>query len=201
MVIIGERQTAEITTIERLGNKIHIIAVVVSINENGAEVILDDGTGRITARNFENPMFFAAGIKLGDIVRVIGNVRSFNEHIYLIPEIIKKIQNKNFVTLHKLLLKVYDQEGISKKTQQVVEMTQEITHTKIEEEIPIDADDTIPNSPFDELLHTIKKLDKGDGAQIEEIIAESGENSERIIHNLLETGEIFEIKPGRIKIL
>ncbi|MEK6868231.1 MAG: OB-fold nucleic acid binding domain-containing protein [Nanoarchaeota archaeon] len=220
-----ERQTAQVTTIGAIiggantkaethlqpkyvhtgkeMNRIHIIAVVVSISEGtAAEAILDDGTGRIAVRSFENPAFFEK-VQLGDIVRVIGKVRAFNEQGYIIPEIMKRIQNRQFVTLHKLLLQSFEKNTNVQTTQPVAEMHNEQQSQQSEEveEIPVDADDTIPDSPFDELLALIKKLDKGDGAQVEEIIGQSEENSEKMIQNLLEAGEVFEIRPGRIKVL
>ncbi len=215
-----ERQTAQLATIGAISvgnrketniqpvgsaremNRVHIIAVVVSMSEGMlAEAIVDDGTGRITVRSFENPHFFEK-IKLGYIVRLIGKVRVFNEQLYLIPEIMKPIENRQFVTLHKLLLQSLEEKDEFKITQPPSEVHEE-QETGIEsiEEIPIDADDTVPDSPFDDLLALIKKLDKGEGAQVEEIIGQSGENSEKMIQSLLEAGEIFEIRPGRIKVL
>jgi hypothetical protein len=48
----------------------------------------------------------------------------------------------------------------------------------------------------------IRRLDKGDGADITEVIKESkDENAEKIIKNLIKIGELFEIRPGKIKIL
>ncbi len=49
-----------------------------------------------------------------------------------------------------------------------------------------------------EPIELIKTLDKGEGANYEEVAARIGE--EKIIH-LLATGEIFETRPGKIKVL
>jgi len=56
-------------------------------------------------------------------------------------------------------------------------------------------------SPIDNLLNTIRNLDKGDGVDIEELLKLKGENSESLISTLLKEGELFELKPGRIKVL
>ncbi len=185
-------------------SRVHIIAVVVGLSETGAsDVTIDDGTGKVIARSFENPQFFR-DIQLGDIVRVIGRVRSFHEQIYLIPEIMKKITNKIFITLHKLLLQRLEKQELIIPDVQVVSEMDELIEKENEEnveEIAVDADDTVPSSPFDTLINVIKRLDNGDGAQIETIIQEAGQESEKIIHHMLETGEIFEIRPGRIKLL
>lgn len=191
-------------------SRIHLIAVVVSFSDalssNAAqEITLDDGTGKIVARSFENPDFFA-GVQLGDILRVVGKVRAFNEQIYLIPEIIKKITNKQWITLHKLQINLIEREEKENGTHEILPIT-EISE-KAEEnegdkaivtEDVIVIDEVI--SPIEEILGLIKELDKGEGALIESIIEKKGANSEKIIHNLLENGEIFEIIPGRVKFL
>ena len=60
------------------------------------------------------------------------------------------------------------------------------------------------------LFLLIKKLDKGDGADLNEIIEMSNkelnkesnkENTEKIINSMIKVGELFEIRPGKIKIL
>ena len=48
----------------------------------------------------------------------------------------------------------------------------------------------------------IKDIDSGDGADTQEVITKSNiDKAEQIITNLLEQGEVFEIKPGRSKVL
>lgn len=48
----------------------------------------------------------------------------------------------------------------------------------------------------------IKELDSGDGADIDEIVLKSEiDETEKIIDNLLRDGEIYEIRPGRVKLL
>jgi hypothetical protein len=195
----GEAQMLPSYVATKKGIKIgraHLIAVIVAKELNvQSEATIDDGTGKIVARSFENPDFFS-GIALGDIVRIIGKVRAFNEQIYLIPEVVKKIQNKGWVRLHKLQL---DGPGtVSEVAVPEIGQEEEVT---IENVDPIDADDTQPESPVDDILRVIKEKDMGDGVPIELVIADAGDSAEKIIQNLLETGEIFEIRPGRIKVL
>ena len=48
----------------------------------------------------------------------------------------------------------------------------------------------------------IKEVDAGQGADTQEIITKLNvEDAESIITKLLEQGEVFEIKPGKLKIL
>lgn len=221
-----ERQTAYITSIATLasGNfikpegqmqpsyvktrsgkqvsRVHLIGVVVALSDMGnSEVTIDDGSGKILAKSFENALFFQ-GVQLGDILRIIGKVRSFNEQVYLIPEIMKQITDKKFIVLHKLLLEKSREQAIGDShPQEVGTDTLPESSSRIIEEIPVDADDTLPPSPFDKIVACIKKIDTGDGAAIEELIKEQGEESEKLLQHLLEMGEVFEIRPGRIKLL
>jgi hypothetical protein len=52
------------------------------------------------------------------------------------------------------------------------------------------------------ILDTIRKLDKGEGANINDIIKHSGlEKAEKYLKSLINEGEIFEIRTGKIKVL
>ena len=174
-------------------SRVHIIAVIVSFGEGmHAEAALDDGTGKITARSFDTPTYFSS-FHLGDIIRIIGKVRAFNEQMYLIPEIVKKITNRQYIALHKLLLQhnheeIADNAPVSEVTEQAVE------------EIPVDDVEETPPSPVDQIIALIKAKDTGEGVLIEEI-ARDVEHGEKLIHALLESGDIFELRPGRVKVL
>ncbi|MBT3298663.1 hypothetical protein HN385_07060 [archaeon] len=57
-------------------------------------------------------------------------------------------------------------------------------------------------NPSDKIIYLIKELDEGSGAMIEDIIEKSNiEGSEKIIKNMIETGEIYQNLPGKVKIL
>jgi RPA family protein len=182
-------------------SRAHIIAVIVATSPDmQAEATLDDGTGKIVARSFEQSTFFAK-VALGDIVRVIGKVRSFNEKIYLIPEVLKKVTDKKWVKYHKLHMETSSTVVVARAVPEIGQDIPVVEQENIVVEDPIDADDTQPQSPADDILRIIKEIDTGDGAQIEAVIAQGNKDAEKIIRNLLETGEIFEIRPGRVKVL
>lgn len=197
------------TTGGKMVSRVHLIAVVVSLSDPliqkiSSEVTLDDGTGKIVARSFEDPSFFT-GVELGDILRIIGKVRIYHEQLYLIPELMKKISNKHWVTLHKLQLQTLEkQQKMFQQRTSLLEITEPHRHEEIiSEEIPIDAEEeeAVPLSPLEELMNLIKTLDEGNGAPMELILQKAGTENEKLLHHLLEAGEIFEIAPGRIKVL
>lgn len=166
-------------------NRINLIATVVAkpLEEdiNYQSIILDDGTGRISIRNFEQNNIFDS-IEIGDVILLIGRPREYNNEIYILPETIKKIQDKTWIKVRELELKNDKPEKpIGEKTPK-------------EEAIE---DDEEPIA--DKVIRIIKEKDKGEGIDFEEILKLI--NNEEVIKELLKKGELFEIRPGRLKVL
>jgi len=168
-------------------NRINLIATVVAKpvehDINYQTIILDDGTGRISVRNFEqNKMFDQIGI--GDVILLIGRPREYGNEKYILPETIKKIQNKAWIKVRELELK----NNRPIKKQKIIEKT-------AEEEIVEDLEE----SAADKIIRIIKELDQGDGVDFEEILKQI--DDEETIKELLKKGELFEIRLGRLKVL
>jgi len=171
-------------------SRVNLIGVLVSdeVEQNYRNMLVDDGSGRISIRSFED---LKNDVGVGDIVLVIGRPREFGSERYIVPEIVKKVEDKKWMDLRKLELKS-DDEVVNNELQDVVDEDTPIAEESIAE----------VSDPVDNVFDFIKKKDSGDGVDTQEIIDKSGiENSENIIKNLLETGEIFEIKPGKLKVL
>ena len=73
-------------------SRVNVIGFVVqkSDMDNYSGLLIDDGTGKIPARAFENN-FLLNNIDIGDVVLVIGRPREYLEEKYLLVEIAKKI--------------------------------------------------------------------------------------------------------------
>ena len=163
-------------------SRVNIIATIIQKNEaqNFASAIADDGTGRILLRSFENYDIFSKA-DIGDIVLVVGKIREYNNEKYVMPEIIKKLDNIGWMNLRKLELKSVNNITEDKKEGGVVE--QDLTLSE-------------------DVYALVKKLDLGDGADIDDVIKNSkNKDAENTINRLLENGDIFEIKPGKLKVL
>lgn len=164
-------------------SRVNIIANFVYKSEqvNSANAIVDDGTGRISLRMFENKNIFSK-IDVGDFVLVIGKVREFGNERYVIPEIVKKIGDIGWVNTRKLELKDINFENVKVKNKSVVAEASQI----ISEEVYL----------------LIKKLDDGDGVDFDVVVKNSKSGDvEQTIDRLLERGDIFEIRPGKLKVL
>ncbi len=143
--------------------------------------VVDDGSGKIGLRAFDVNSPINA-LNVGDMVLIIGRLREFGSERYIVPEIIKKVNDGGWVELRKLEL-----NKNTKPNDNNVEVYD------VGEE-PISSDNGI--------ISLIKNLDKGDGADLSEVVEKSGEkDAEKIINNMIKVGELFEIKPGKIKIL
>jgi len=196
-------QTADGRTFSR-ANVIAIVASEPLPELNYNSFVIDDGTARVPVRIFNDT---SINVKLGDPVLVIGRPREFNQEIYLVPEVVKLIENKKWIEHRKLELgqmPVEEAKPVVPETAPVIKeekspvakvepATEEVT--KIEEPIK-------PNTSIDSMLELISKMDTGDGADTEEVIATAkNKDAEQIIDNLLKEGEIFEITSGKIKVL
>lgn len=167
-------------------SRVNIIATVVykSESSNYSSAIIDDGTGKIMVRIFGNSDKFAK-IDVGDTILAIGKIREFNDERYVMPEIFKRINNIGWVDVRKFEL---ENAGFNFNKD-----------SKIADNVPIAEISTNVN---EEVYLLIKDLDKGDGAPIDDVVNSlNNAEAETIINKLLENGDVFEIKPGRLKIL
>lgn len=121
------------------------------------ELVVDDGTGSILIRSFDEFSSF----DIGSPVMVIGRPRMFDGKIYVIGELVKSI-NSAWLSFAKKRWPV--------------------------------------SSSLDP-LSIVKELDSGNGADYEQVVARLGSKGENQIVHLLAVGELFETRPGKLKVL
>lgn len=163
----------------RFGNVVraNVIAVVIGKPTQNA-LLLDDGS-QIECRAFDKGTQFAQLLP-GDVAMVIGRPRTYEDKPYLVAEIVKKL------TPQWLELR---QKELSKAPAPIRQEKPVAMH--VEEE-------PAQGSTPEEVVARIRELDTGDGAPVEDIkIA----NAEQLLTSLMAEGEIFEIRPGRVKVL
>ncbi len=169
-------------------SRVNIIAVIVdSFGEGFKQLTVDDGTARISLRSFDDKGIFKE-LNVSDIIIVIGRPREYNSEKFIIPEIIRKINNPGWIEVRKkeleLISKIY-------KLKKEVESEKNYTEEEISEE-----------TVYDKVIEIIKKLDTGTGTNIDDIIKFSKvNNAEQLVTELIKRGEIFEIGHGRVKVL
>jgi hypothetical protein len=119
-------------------------------------------------------------IQQGDTIVIIGVLRSFNQELYILPEVIKK-QDPKYLLVRKLEIE---------KAQPIPVTTEE------KQEIKAHRDDVID---------MIKAAEPQEGINKDEIINKLKNGNPEIIsqeiQKLLEEGVIYEPKPGRVRYL
>ena len=183
-------------------SRVNILGTIIlkPINENNEQkmLVIDDGTDQIEVRTFENDFDFTKFV-VGDLINIIGKVREFNNNKYVIPEILNKISNLKMIELRKKEIKLENMKLKKNKPKDVflgkkINKPKQVEEKKNEEvKTPL---------IYDKIINEIRKLDRGNGANIQEILVNTNLiNKEILITELLEKGDVFEISPGKIKIL
>jgi len=198
---------------DRQISRLNLMAVIV--NREGNSLTLDDGTSQIQIMIFGEQEKFSMH-NVGDLVLIIGRPREYNQKIFIVPEIIRKIEDKTWIEYRKLELNIQNNNTSIKDPQNKENIFEkEISNTSTENQTIKEKEEqnksTLENfdseNRFDDnyasiILNTIKKLDKGDGANVNEVIKESKlTKADKYIISLINEGEIFEIRTGRLKIL
>ncbi|MCD6398450.1 MAG: hypothetical protein J7L08_00845 [Candidatus Aenigmarchaeota archaeon] len=180
-------------------------------------IVLDDETETIRAKVFKNTKILK-DLEIGDLVDVVGKIKEYDDELYLAPEIIKKIQDPNFLILRKAELLEQERElnEIKKKINEFQKKTSDLDEIKKlaeTEKIPEEAVESVVESEEDDeekdkksmketILGIIDKLDDGTGAEYSVLITESKldeSDVEEIVNDLLGEGTCYEPRPGKIK--
>lgn len=175
--------------------------------------IIDDGSETIRIRSFQDSIDLIKSVEIGEIVDVFGRIRKYEDEIYVIPEIVRKVDDPNFWILRNIELKKQE-EKLKPKIQEKIEKPAPTTTAEIviEEEVieevidkPIPKEQTTLNvSPRKKVVDCIVELDKGEGVDTSSLIQKCGlENNvvENVLTDLMNEGEIFEPRAGKVKIL
>lgn len=195
----------------------NMIGIVVAKEEHG--IMINDGSGTLLARNFEQSTIFTP-LEVGDTVLVIGKPRLYQDQKYLAVENCKKISQHWLDVRKKELEKEHAQSEVKQETKsktneikkeseinkemkkEIAEINTNNAQQEVEEqelEIP---KNVAPSLHAKTVYDLIKSLDQGDGASYEEVVKQAdNDKAEKMINTLLQEGDIFEIRPGKLKVL
>lgn len=171
--------------------RINLIGTVISkkTTNNTRIFTIDDGTGQIQVRIFEQNQNID-DFDVGESILIIGKPREFGS-IYISPEIIKKIDDNKWISHRKLYLKL--KENSLPKTESKFKIG-------VDNKGSIKSDTvSLKKVSAEETLNIIREMDSGPGVDIDELLLKI--KNESIIDTLKKQGDIYEIKPGRVKIL
>jgi RPA family protein len=170
-----------------------VVARFMSEDGNYGALTIDDGTETIRVKAFGPDVQKLSNVPVGTLVRCFGKIRQWSEEIYLAPEIVRALEDPNWLIVHKLQL------GSPAGAVAAEESKPQVSEQVAVEQLKSDAVD-IQKKVFS----LIKELDTGLGADAEAVIIKSGlseEEAKNILYGLLKSGDIYEPKKGRLKIL
>jgi uncharacterized protein YidB (DUF937 family) len=110
--------------------------------------------------------------------------------------------NPKWLEVRKLELEKNKLPELEVKTEQIQE-----TSVKKQETTSTDNPNTIVEEEFvessinNDVVNKIKELDQGNGADFDEVIKQTSKESEKIILSLMKNGDVFEVSPGKLKVL
>ncbi|MBI2108275.1 hypothetical protein HYX09_05870 [Candidatus Woesearchaeota archaeon] len=168
---------------KKLQGRVNVMGTVVALNEDSSmqtAFVMDDGKDKIIVRNFRNGVL--SGFNVGDSVVVIGRTGDFNDDAYIAADITRKID--------PLWIKVRAKEleiggkGIKDSAKSGAEASKEM----------------LTNG---DIVAAIRSLDIGNGVPLEGImkLADKMKDARLRIDLMLKKGDIFEVSPGRLKVL
>ena len=195
-----------------------IVDKFMSEDGNYSSITVDDDSDSIRVKAFKEDSNIFSNLEIGDLITVIGKVREYAGENYVIPEIVKKIADPNYESLHRLeVLKQFlkqkkDLENIKKDKDKFGNIEELKKHVKKEYDIDENTTDAIIESLSAEgdikedykplLLQTLEKLDKGEGVEFKKLLEETKlpENVfEEVVNELLSNGTCYEPSPGIMK--
>jgi RecG-like helicase len=169
---LGDKRIARVNII---GN------VIEKYDSNGEKrysfLTIDDGSGQIKLKSFGDDVERIANLSQGQTILVIGVLRSFNNEVYVSPEIVK-IEDPRYLLVRKIEL--------DKLTP-----------------VAVISPNNEGGAIRDKILNDIKNSEEEGGVYVDKIIMSHREVSSDIINQeiqrLLEEGIIFEPRPGKVR--
>tara|TARA_Y100000310_G_C20549806_1_gene747473 strand:+ start:360 stop:1001 length:642 start_codon:yes stop_codon:yes gene_type:complete len=167
-------------------SRVNLLGVIIAVEQQQEGVrnnlLVDDGTGTIALRSFDEKDMFK-GLAVGELVTIIGRPREYGGEKYIATEIVKKVSDPAWMNVRK---------------KELVPITQKESPVK---SLPPEQNE--PGlDPNEKLFNLIREFDKGEGVDIEEVINQMQiPGTDKMIERLLAQGEVFEVKPGKLKIL
>ncbi len=171
--------------------RLNVMAAILQKEMRGSitDLYLDDGTGKIAVRSFEDDSSIRQ-LSVGEIVMVIGRLRIYAQERYIAPEIISKV-SPSWLKVRSLELGLADHSSLLPNTEELLVP-------------PLPQQDNAKKDalPRQKMVQLIMELDRGEGVAVQDLLERSPlEGAEGIIERMLQSGEIFQISPGRVKIL
>ena len=188
-------------------SRVNVIASVVNKyknNENSYSYItVDDGSGAIDIRAWREDIGILDKCEIGDLILLIGRVKEFNENIYIVPELIKKLDNNTWTRVRKLELEKEFGEPL-KSTKENIEDKKLIVSVDNKGGIVVkeeSAGEMLTQTSRQKVFDYISKKEEVTYDEVIEKLNIDEKEANEIIKELLREGEIYQPKPNYLKVI
>jgi hypothetical protein len=194
-------------------SRVNLVAAVVA-KPGKRTLIIDDGSGQVEVRAFDDDSLFEP-LSVGGVLLLIGRPRRHEGQTYVVAEICKLLSGPKWLELRRAELTrtlpaktrspVNENKGKEEfsTTQPPPIIPKQDAKKMVKAETPkAEKGDAPVTITSDKIIDLIRQLDDGGGAAVEKVLAKADRaDAETMLTNLLAEGEIFEIRPGRVKVL
>ena len=181
----------------------NILGVVIGKEDSQfGSLRIDDGSGQIVVRSFENNPGLQSS-QTGSLVLVVGRPREYLQERYLVAEIVRELSDKTWFEIRKKETNGAAPTSATPDVETAPKPTLP-TSTTPKAATPPTTPAPSPTTEADpEVICTIiKEKDDGAGADMQEIVEHlQRPDAEDIVKRMLAQGELFEVQPGKIKVL
>ncbi|MEK6952890.1 MAG: OB-fold nucleic acid binding domain-containing protein [Nanoarchaeota archaeon] len=188
-------------------SRVNIIASVVNKYKNDensyAYITIDDGSGAVDVRAWREDITLLGKCEIGDLILLIGRAKEFNENIYVIPELIKKLDNSSWAKVRKIELE--KEFGVPVKVDKVSIDDKKLVVSVdnrggivVKEE---SAGEMLTQTSRQKVLDYISKKEEVTYDEITENLKIDEKEANDIIKELLREGEIYQPKPNYLKVI
>lgn len=174
----GEWEASYLKIQNKQVSRINIIGTIVDMfkSEDNSyfTAMIDDGTGNMRIRGWKEEIDLFNDLAIGDLVLLVGKIKDYTGSVYITPEIVRKLNNKKWLELRQLEIR---QNGT----------------------ITISMDD-----PKNSVITKLKELDNSNGIEISELANQLGlkeEELEKEVEDLIKEGEVYQVRPGFLKLI
>ncbi|KUO39644.1 MAG: hypothetical protein AVW06_03450 [Hadesarchaea archaeon DG-33-1] len=193
----------------------HAIATVIdkfiSEDQNYGTLRIDDGSETIRLKAWRQDVQTLADFKVGDLVDVIGRVREYEGEVYLVPDVITRVEDPNWELVRELEILRAKRQALAQGRRPQPEPKPEVRRLEVEVPSPGAApvveeiEEPLPEVPEDlkkKALAAFDKLDRVEGVAPLDLAAEldlSQAGVDDVLRVLIADGEIFEPKVGKFR--
>lgn len=175
-----------------------------------ATLRIDDGSETISLRAWQETAKELDKFNLGEIIDVVGRVREFNGEIYLVPELLIRVEDPNWELVRELEIIAMRREALAagvkpkfvKQEPKELNITApaEIAETAEIEEEPLPV---VPDELKKKVAIAIEKLDTGSGVDPIKIANELNLSLAQIndaLRVMFVEGDVFEPATGKFRL-